>query len=51
MCTNSDHYMVDNKSQTFITDTAKYRNESDTWGYYTQDKHTKSTLSKQHIIT
>jgi len=29
---NSDHYMVDNKSQTFITDTVKYRNETDTRG-------------------
>jgi len=30
---NSDtihHYMVDNKSQTFITDTCKYRYETDT---------------------
>jgi len=27
--------MVDNKSQTFTTDTVKYRNETDTRGYYT----------------
>jgi len=25
----------DNKSQTFITDTVKYRNETDTRGYHT----------------
>ena len=32
---NIHHYMVDNKSQTFITDTVKYRNETDTRGYHT----------------
>jgi len=29
---NIHHYMVDNKSQTLMTDKVKYRNETETWG-------------------
>jgi len=32
---NIHHYMVDNKSQTLITDTVKNRNETETWGQHT----------------
>jgi len=45
---NSDtihHYMVDNKSQTFITDTVKYRNET-----YTRLPHIKQAYKKIHHV-